>query len=227
MKLEELQGMSQEQIVAAFAAVEQETAELSEGKAAAENLVKKYEQQTLEAKDAARKAQNEAWIKSVAEGAEPRMLPTERPFATYLLDVLTAPEGTQVKAYTEKVKVKEGDKEVEKDVELTPVVAFQRLYELRNKAVVAQLFTEISVSASTAGSGEPALPKTPEEAKEVAVARAKEYAKAHEGTPFAKAYRAVLDADPDLKQLAAGIRPEGEAAAREGSARMAQLVAPR
>jgi hypothetical protein len=224
MTPEELKELSPEQIVAAYAALEQENAELAEGKGAAEKLVKTYEQQTVETKEASRKAANEGWVASMSEGAEAKMLPAERSLVTYILDALTLPEGTQVKAYTQKVTVKEGDKDVEKDVELSPADVLKKLYELRDKAVVAQLFTETSASTSTASSGEPALLTTAEEGRDVAVARAKEYAKKHK-TPFEKAYRAVLDEDPDLKALVAGVRPEGQAAEAQGAAKFAQMVA--
>jgi hypothetical protein len=155
------------------------------------------------------------------------MLPVERPLATYLLDVLTAPEGTTVKAYSEKVKVKEDGKDVEKDVALSPVDAFKRLYALRDKAVVTQLFTETSASTSTENGGEPAKPKTVEEANALATERAKVYAKDKGGMPFAKAYRAVLDEDPELKAMVAGVRPEGQAAAIEGATHFARVTAPK
>ncbi len=231
MTKEELAKLPADQLAARIFELEQENAEIAEGRTAAEGRAKTYsdkiadaEKAAADARDASRKQANEAWVAGMAEGAEPRMLPAERPFATYLLDVLTVPAGTQVKAYSEKGKGKDG-KDVEVDV--SPADAFRKLYELRGKGVIKGLFAQqtLATDASRAGGDEPAAEyATQDEARDVATERAKAYAKKH-GKDFSTSLKAVLDADPELKEVYAGVRPEGEAAAAAGVAKYTRIVA--
>jgi hypothetical protein len=231
MTKDEMAKLPPEQLAARIFELEQENAEIAEGRSAAEGRAKTYsdriataEQAAAEAQDQARRDGNAAWVAGMAEGAEPRMLPAERPFAAYILDVLTAPAGTQVKAYSEKGKDKDG-KDVE--VEVSPADAFRKLYELRGKGVIKGLFTHqtLATDASQAGGDEPAAEySTQDEARDLAVERAKAYAKQH-GKDFGTALRAVLDADPELKEAYAGVRQEGEAAAAAGAAKYSRIVA--
>ena len=121
-------------------------------------------------------------------------------------------------------KDKDG-KDVEVDV--SPADAFRKLYELRGKGVIKGLFAQqtLATDASRAGGDEPAAEyATQDEARDVATERAKAYAKEH-GKDFSTSLRAVLDADPELKEAYAGVRPEGEVAAAAGAAKYTRIVA--
>lgn len=223
MLREDLKKLSPDALAARVAEMELEIAELQEGKASADTLVKSYEQREQATAEESRQAQNAAWVTSVAEGDAPVMLPAERELATYVLDALTAPEGTTVKAYSETAKNAAGE---ETTVEVPVAEAFKRLYALRSKDTIKKLFAEDSAGTATEKSGEPAALDTADPEQE-ALKRAKVYAKEH-GKGMADAFRAVLDSDPELKRKVGEKRmhPDGAAKAAEGSARMSRIIAP-
>ena len=234
MTKEELEKLTPAELAERLLAAEQENAELVEGRTAAEGRAQTYSQQLADvaaqrARDAeaARVAGNAAWLVTVAEGATPRMLPAEREYAAHLLDVLTAPAGTQVKAYAEKATVKVDGKDVEQVTELAPADVLRRLFERRAPGGIAKLFADQTESRGTvdAEAVAPEL-KTPEDAKAEVVRLAKEHVAKH-GGDLASAYAKVYADRPELKALAANVRPEGASAAEEGARHFSQIAASR
>ena len=164
-----------------------------------------------------RQSENTAWLDAQSTEANLRMTPKERPYASFVLDVLTSPNapngGTQVKTY----KAEDGK-------ELTPVAVFKRLYESRTPNTA--LFEELSEGTATEDQGSPRTGEAPEsmaEARFVATSKTRAYMKTSGEKDFRIAYAHVLDEDPVLKDAVAGVTPQGQAKADEGVAAMTRM----
>jgi len=212
--------LENQELKAQLAALTEENKALAGRATTAEAQAKTYADQAQASAEQTRKDRNGAWVKSVAEGPEARIIPAERPYVEYVLDALTQPAGTQVKAYALQMEGKE--------IQLDPAGVFKRLVEMRSKETLKALFTEQSKGGATATGGEPAIAgarsqqEWAEDPKGEATRRAKVYAKAHGDLPFRKAYRAVLDEDRALKDACANVRPEG--AAEQEAARQHRVL---
>jgi small-conductance mechanosensitive channel len=176
-----------------------------------------YAEELATTQEEVRHGMIEAWLDEMTAGENPRMFPAEVPFAAYILDVLTMPPGSEVKTYAAKVEDEKGQLQ---DVELTPAQVFMAMYEGRSE-LLQDLFKEYSEGGATESGGEPATQDADPRAE--AISRAKKYAQ-EKNVPLEKAYRIVLDEDPELKERVAGARPEGAAKAAEGHAEMSRLV---
>lgn len=191
-------------------------------------MVDEQEGERVKSAEEARQAQNGAWIQGMAEGAEARILPAERPYVAFLLDVLTAPapEGVQVKTYAEKVK----DGEAEKEVQVGAAEIFKRLFALRSKDTIAKLFAEQSAGGGQS-QAEPGGEVDPDQAEQDLLAKARELVKAEPGKySLSAAYRKVLGEAPDKVRDAltrSRVRPEGEARAKAEAGRYATRLAPK
>lgn len=213
-KVKELETHNYDEQIAALKS-DLETAQkalkdLETEKGKSDEEVRKYAEQLATEQEDQRQGFVEAWI----EENTPRMTPVERELATYLLDVLTLPPGSEVRAYAMEDDQKQ-------QVELSPAEVFMAFIETRPEDLFSHLYQEVSEGGSTAGGGEPSPERQSqyEDPKREAIERAKVYAKEHsKGTeefPLSKAYKLVLDEDPELKAAVAGVRPEGQDKAAE------------
>jgi len=207
-----------------YAQMESENAELKKQNDELSTESRTYAEQLAEQQEAARLEGNAEWLKSV----ENRLLPIEKEFAAYMLDVLTLAPGSEVRAYA--MEVEENGKPA--IAELAPVEVFMAMIESRDPEGLQHLYTEMSKGGGTEGGGEPSQraqggSKTYDDPKREAISRAKEmvktFRKEGQDLPLSKAYGMVLEADTQLKEACAGIRPEGEAKADEGKQQMGRL----
>lgn len=188
--------------------------------------LKTYEQQIAAsesekaaAAEIARQTGNKAWLDAMCQPSALRMVPAEREYAAYLLDVLTEPAGMKLKTYSRTVK--DGAKE-----ELPAVAVFKRFFEMRQPNQL--IFRELTAGSVTADAGRAPVPESLAEARAVATGRAKEYIakqkEAGQKVDFKTAYAHVLAEDPELRQACSGVRPEGVRKAAEGITSYRQMV---
>jgi hypothetical protein len=150
---------------------------------------------------------NDIWLTQQAAGPVPKILPAERPYIAYLLDIVTQ-LGSDVHAYA-----------VDDKTKLSPADVLRRLFEMR-RGRFGVMFNETSAGDATKSTGY----SNAQEARQVATRLAKEYQAKHGEKDFRKAFTTVLNADPDLKAAVAGTRIEGAAKDAEGNADMAAII---
>lgn len=201
-----------------LAEMESRIAQLAEENEASQQEARLYAEQLADQQEEIRLYHNQQWL----EGMAPYMSGPEKECAAYLLDVLTLPPGSEVRAYSL-------EDEEKKTVELGPAEVFMAMFEARVEEGQPKLYTELSKGGSTDGSGEPA-PQSggsldmsgSQDPKAVAIGLAKKYSQENK-VPLQKAYRIVLDQNPELKEAVAGVRPEGERVASEGRGDMERM----
>jgi hypothetical protein len=169
-----------------------------------------YAEQLATMQEDYRVSSNEAWLEEMQD----KMTPAETELATYLLDILTLPPGSEVKAYAYEDEKKETQ-------ELSPAEVFMAMIESREGPSTKHLYTEISQGGSTNTGGEQASDE-PGDPKAVAITLAKKYSQENK-VPLREAYRTVLDENPELKEAVAGVRPEGAGKVAEGQAQMGRM----
>lgn len=158
-----------------------------------------------------RVASKQTWFTAITTSGNLKLLPVERPIAEHLYDVL---DGRQANTYT-----------ASDGTPLSPLDAFKSLFESRKPGTL--FFTELSVGTATDTAGNPVTDThtftTATEAKTEVVRLAKVYMQEHHEASFGIAYRAVLAANPALKEVSAGITARGAARAESGTAKMSRL----
>ena len=185
--------------------------ELSEKLGTTEQRATAAETEQARMAEEGRKAAKEAWMKSLTAEGSARILPVEAPIVSHVYDALSgANGGVDLKVY------KAGDGK-----EIPTLKAFMSIFELRKPGTL--LFEELSQGKATEQGGAPPVTETSlsmSEARTVATGRAKKYMKEKSEKDFKVAYAAVLEQDPALKDMAAGVTQEGAAKDEAGSAHM-------
>lgn len=213
MKLEGSERINKD-LAAKVTSLEQTTKNLSERYAAIEQRATVAEGELGVAKEVGRKAANETWIKEQTSEANLKILPVERPYVEFMLDMLTANVGT-TKTYADN------------GAELSPVQVFKKIYEQRKAGVV--LFKEMStgIATETARQGGGAHTYgSIAEARQAATILAKAYMEEKKEKRFDVAFKAVLNADPELKNAVGGATPEGQRKAQDGGSTLQRFFKP-
>lgn len=184
--------------------------ELSEKLGTTEQRATAAEAEQAKLAEEGRKAAKEAWMKSLSVEGSARILPVEAPIVSHLYDVLSgANGGTDLKVY-------------EADGKKVPTLdAFKSIFECRKPGTV--MFEELSQGKATEQGGAPSGTESSlsmSEARTVATSRAKKYMKEKGEKDFKVAYAVVLESDPALKEMAAGVTQEGAAKDEAGAAHM-------
>jgi len=207
MKLEGSERTNKD-LAAKVASLEETTKNLSAKFSAIEQRATVAEGELNTAKEAGRKAANEAWLKEQTSEANLKILPVERPYVEFMLDLLTS-DGATTKTYSDN------------GATLSPAEVFKKIYEQRKAGTI--LFQELSkgTATDTAGQGT----KVHEygsiaEARQVATILAKAYMEEKKEKRFDVAFKAVLNADPALKAAVGGATPEGQRKVEDGAGTM-------
>jgi hypothetical protein len=182
--------------------------ELSQKETSAQQRVVELEKEKAELAERNRVTEKESWFSSLTSESNLKILPVERPIVEHLYDTLS---GGQVKAYSQNGK------------ELSNLDALKSLFESRKPGTF--LFKELSSGEATETAGQPGTLELlrPSEAKAEATKQAKQYMKDKNEKVFSVALKAIYDANPDLKDMAAGITPQGQAKQDAGAARMGRM----
>ena len=158
-----------------------------------------------------RVAARQTWLSMQTTKENLKILPVELPIVAHLYDLIEVGNGAAVKLY----KTADGK-------EVPNLDAFKSLFEQRKAGTL--LFTEVSKGEVTTTAGEPSASRaeivSPAQPKAEDTTRAKKYMLDKNEKDFKVALRAVYEADPELKAMAAGITPEGAQKADAGKASM-------
>lgn len=207
MKLEGSERTNKD-LAAKVVSLEETTRNLSAKFSAIEQRATSAEGELSIAKEAGRKAANEVWLKEQTSEGNLKILPVERPYVEFMLDLLTS-DGATTKTYSDN------------GATLSPADVFKKIYEQRKAGTI--LFQELSkgTATDTAGQGT----KVHEygsiaEARQVATILAKAYMEEKKEKRFDVAFKAVLSADPALKAAVGGATPEGQRKAEDGTGTM-------
>lgn len=166
------------------------------------------ETEKAELAERTRQTEKQAWFSALTSESNLKILPVEKPIVEHLYDQFS---GGVVKSYSDNGK------------EVSNLDALKMLFESRKPGTF--LFKELSAGTSTVTAGSPDTKElmSPAEAKLKATQKAKQYMQEKNEKVFAVALKAVFDADPDLKSMAAGITPRGAAKADAGQAHMGRM----
>lgn len=178
-----------------------------------EKYVNESEAEKTALREAARKSGNEQWLKSQMTEGNMKILPVEAPIVAHLLDQLTGNGGPILKAYAA------GDGK-----ELPAVDAFKSIFEIRKPGTL--LFEEVSKGRGTETAGAPEATEQPvgaAQAKQVAVQLAKKFMEETGEKSLSAAMKKVYAKNPALKEMAAGVTPQGEAKADAGTEQMTRM----